>query len=150
MRLFFHSKRYFQLWVELWGLEGCTHYINMMSLGYLLVCTSKGGKISINTRNRDGRPSTPFLKTTWSESMAPYLGHRLHTSTVMSSPRTKDNMKSSCCVSNHSIVERPVIGANLRSIPGSRRHLWSLPHNSVVGKLCFQLSRGESTRPLSP
>ena len=26
---------FFQVWVELWGLEGCTNYIHMLSLGHI-------------------------------------------------------------------------------------------------------------------
>jgi hypothetical protein len=32
---------FFQLWVELWGLEGCTNYIHMMSSGHLSVYLQK-------------------------------------------------------------------------------------------------------------
>lgn len=32
---------FFQLWVELWGLEGCTNYIHMMSAGHLSVYLKK-------------------------------------------------------------------------------------------------------------
>jgi hypothetical protein len=32
---------FFQLWVELWGLEGCTNYIHMMSSGHLSVHPQK-------------------------------------------------------------------------------------------------------------
>jgi hypothetical protein len=32
---------FFQLWVELWGLEGCTNYIHIMSSGYLSTYLSK-------------------------------------------------------------------------------------------------------------
>ena len=32
---------FFQLWVELWGLEGCTNYIHMMSSGHLSVYLKK-------------------------------------------------------------------------------------------------------------
>jgi hypothetical protein len=35
---------FFQLWVELWGLEGCTNCIHMMSSGHLSACLQKKWK----------------------------------------------------------------------------------------------------------
>ena len=47
---------FFQVWMKLWGLKGCTNYIRMLSSGTFQP-TCAGGKIFIGILSKDGRHS---------------------------------------------------------------------------------------------